>query len=479
MLKAFRNFALCILALWTMSGKPAHALCGNCELFVNLADDEIWLEAENGFDTEINNAWLGFQRFIVHQMWEQSILPAMMLMAEQMTAVALQQSMLIGMFIDVEVQLKTQRLLQEIRAQAHKDYHPSEGMCTFGSLMKGVAASERRSEVTAVILAQRSQDRQLGQRDTAGRYGYDLDFDNRIWQFKNYFCDEKERGYALELREGLSLGIGLGFGDADDILYSCSGNMRWVNNTDFDADERTMMNKDIDFFRLVDFPWTLSLDLRVGTYPDATLFPLSFDDTIKASDIRSIDNMPVFAMATNLYAYDTFPRVPPRLLARDKGDLTPMQEAYMDMRSIVAKRSVAENSFYAIAGMKAEGHKDYSADPNDPTDSRVYMEHILAELGVPASDILPLLGEYPSYYSQMEILTKKLYQNPKFYTDLYDKPANVQRKTVAMQAIKLMQKFDMLKSMLRGEANFSILLEIAVMDLQGEMEEEIKNVRAR
>ncbi|MBI1301400.1 MAG: hypothetical protein GC137_07050 [Alphaproteobacteria bacterium] len=479
MFKKLKKFALFSLALWALGVKPAHALCGNCELAVNLADDFIWQEAEDDFDTEINNQWVAFQRFIVHQMWEQSILPAMMLMAEQMTAVALQQSMLIGMFIDVEIQIKTQRLLQEVRAQAHKDYHPSEGMCTFGSLMKGVAASERRSEVAAVILAQRSQDRQLGQADTAGRYGYDLDFDNRIWQFKNYFCDEKERGYALELREGMSIGIGIGFGDMDDILYSCSSNMRWWENTDFDADKRMMMNKDIDFFRLVDFPWTISMDLRVGTYPDLTITSLPSDDRIMASDVRTIDNMPVFAMATNLYGYETFPRIPPRLLARDLGELTPMQEAYMDMRSIVAKRSVAENSFYAIAAMKGEGYRDYDPDPNMPTDSRVYMEHILAELGVPASDILPLLGEYPSYYAQMEVLTKKLYQDPDFYTDLYDKPANVQRKTVAMQAIKLMQKFDMLKSMLRGEANFSILLELAVMELQGEMEEEIKNVRAQ
>jgi len=69
----------------------------------------------------------------------------------------------------------------------------------------------------------------------------------------------------------------------------------------------------------------------------------------------------------------------------------------------------------------------------------------------------------------MELLTKKIYQNPDFYTNLYDKPANVSRKGVAMQAIGLMQKFDMLKSTLRKEASLSVLLELAVTDEQNDI----------
>ena len=104
------------------------------------------------------------------------------------------------------------------------------------------------------------------------------------------------------------------------------------------------------------------------------------------------------------------------------------------------------------------------------------MEHILTELGVPATEALDMLGENPSYYAQMEILTKKIYQNPDFYTNLYDTPANVERKTVALQAIKLIQKFDMLKSYLRGEATVSVLLELAVVNLQNEIEDQIREL---
>ncbi|MCB1562971.1 MAG: hypothetical protein KDJ75_05290, partial [Alphaproteobacteria bacterium] len=141
--------------------------------------------------------------------------------------------------------------------------------------------------------------------------------------------------------------------------------------------------------------------------------------------------------------------------------------------SVLAKRSVAENSFNAITSMKATGTGG----------SRDFLAALLEELGVGTTgsppDIDKLLGQdssgnpiNPSYYAQMEILTKKIYQNPDFYTNLYDTPANVDRKGVALQAIALMQKFDMFKSYLRSEANLSVLLELAVMDLQEEIEDE-------
>lgn len=433
---------------------PSHAFCFLCQVAIRAIDSSTWKEAEGEFDDKLDEEFIELEEFIVHEMWEQSILPAMMLAAEQFTAVAMQQAMAIGMFIDAESQMNAQRLLQEIRAQVHKDYHPSLGMCEFGSMMKGIATTERRGEVTAVILAQRSQDRQLGQQDTSGTYGNDLDHDVRITHFKSLFCNEHDRNGAMSTV-------------CSDVVWT---------DTSFDEDARVRMNKDIDYFSLVDSPWTLKLDFTNEEIIDdsATLNP----------EIHNEDEEHILAMASNLYAYTTFPRIPARLLTNkvDK-ELTIMQKAYMDMRSIVAKRSVAENSFYAISAMKAEGHRlepPTGAPPSTPDtlpmSARVHMEAILTELGVPAAEVLGLLGDNPSYYAQMEILTKKLYQNPDFYTNLYDKPANVERKAVALQAIKLMQKFDVLKSSLRSEASTSILLELAVMDLQREIEDQIQTV---
>lgn len=433
---------------------PGNAFCFLCVVAVAAVDGTDWKEAENEFDAKLNEEFQDLESFIVHEMWEQSILPAMMLAAEQFTVVAMQQVMAIGMFIDAESQMDAQRLLQEIRARASKDYHPSVGMCEFGSVMKSIATTERRGEVTAVILAQRSQDRQLGQENTSGTYGHDLDHDIRIMHFKSLFCNEKDRGSAL--------------------ASACSA-VAWTD-VNFDAQARVRMNKDIDYFSLVDSPWTLKLDFTNGDIIDEapTLDP----------EIHNEDEEHLLAMASNLYAHNTFPRIPARLLVNKTDEaLTTMQRAYMDMRSLVAKRSVAENSFYAISAMKAEGNRlappagaPIGAPDSFPMSARIYMESILTELGVPAADVLELLGDNPSYYAQMEVLTKKLYQNPDFYTNLYDKPANVERKTVALQAIKLMQKFDVLKSSLRNEASTSILLELAVMDLQGEIEDQIQAV---
>ncbi len=459
--------------------------CSQCQTQIITDDPDIWLEAQGEFDDKIDQEFVRVEQFIIHEMWEQSILPAMMLAAEQFTAVALQQAMAIGMFIDAESQMDAQRLLQELRAKTHKDYQPSTGMCEFGSIMKSLAATEIRGEVTSVILAQRSQDKQLGLRDSAGLYGRDLDHNPRIYQFKTLFCSEKDR---------------------DSVLATICKNKSW-SSAGNNADDKRRMNKDIDYFSLMDSPWNLSIDFTNQQILKTTS-PVIYNE----------DEEHIFAMTGNLFAHNNFPRIPGKLLEYHPGEeLTSAQRAYMDMRAIIAKRSVAENSFYAIAAMKARGNSASSpsgsavmclgenagngncpaipniaangsgasgvltsvthGDTDKAPNSLIYMEHILKELGVPATDTLKLLGDRPSYYAQMEIITKKLYQNPDFYTNLYDKPANIERKTVALQAIKLMQKFDMLKSFLRNEVSSSILLELSVTNLQSEIEDRIQDIK--
>src|SRR5690606_33409400 len=90
--------------------------------------------------------------------------------------------------------------------------------------------------------------------------------------------------------------------------------------------------------------------------------------------------------------------------------------------------------------------------------TREYLGAILAELGTPAEEIYELIGEHPSFYAQLEILTKKIYQNPDFYAGLYDKPANVARKSVALRAIELMLDRAIYESQLRREMASSVLL---------------------
>lgn len=381
--------------------------------------------------------------WLINIFWEDNLLPALLLMSEQLTNAAMEQAQIIGMFMDAKQQLETQQALEKIRARAHKDYHPSYkyGLCEIGSSAKSLAASDRKAEFNAVVMSQRAQDRALGNAYSAAAVGDSEDKKSRIRQFREKFCDPADNNNGLRV-----------MCDHDENL----------GTPETGAGDKKRMNKDIDYARTLDWPWTLNAD---------------FTDTVLTDNEEEI-----LALSSNLYGQKIFYRPPPSSLKNKKGQaITNMQKLYLDSRSILAKQSVAENSFNAIASMKTAGLPG----------SREYLLALLEQLGIPNDSAATnggpteaeiLLGAdaahpdakiSPSYYAQMEILTKKIYQNPDFFTHLYDTPANVARKQAAMQAIGLMQKFDLFKSYLRSEASLSVLLELAVMDLQDEIENEI------
>jgi hypothetical protein len=225
-------------------------------------------------------------------------------------------------------------------------------------------------------------------------------------------------------------------------------------------------NRDIDYSRTAGDKNTLEVD---------------FGDENLTSDERDI-----FALASNLYDSTPSIRIPEASF-----ESPVLQQNILDVRSIAAKRSVAENSLFAIAGMKALGSPaplnmlPGGALPasipglegmGSSENTRGYMSLLLERLGVAPEEITEFLGARPSYYAQMEVLTKKTFQNPDFYTNLYDTPANVARKGVAMQAIGLMQDFDTLNSYLRTEMMLSVILELEIMKMQDEVEKRIQSL---
>ena len=157
------------------------------------------------------------------------------------------------------------------------------------------------------------------------------------------------------------------------------------------------------------------------------------------------DEVDVMAMSTNLFGHNVLSgtiELGPDSSTDDKDD-------FMDYRSLMAKRSVAQNSFNSIVGLKSSGSGIGTPE----------LQAILTELGIPATEATEILGENPSYYAQMELLTKKVFQNPSFYINLYDKPANVNRKAVALQALQLMLLNDTFNSNLRTEMILAVALE--------------------
>ena len=418
---------LCMTSILTIQPKESKAACCASTCCTCLAMVQIDLAEWFNDWAQINihiaaQLWLHRTAWFDGTYWQQYMLPAFMQMGMQLSTVGTQQVMAIGMFLDAKEQLETQRLLQELQTRAHKDYHPSVGMCEFGTRIKSLAASERKGEINALLLSERSLDRFLGNKDTGAAGGQKDDISIRLYAFRKKFCDSFDNNNSLH--------------------PICRGIAPAANPS---VAEKDRFNKDIDYQRTIEDPWTIGFDLTAGGDP-------------------SEGDEEIVAMANNLYGFDVFKGIDYKKSKNTARDASDLQKAYLNMRAVVAKTKVAENSFNALVALKGEG-----------TDgSREFIESYLEELGIPDTEIDEFLGENPSYHAQMEILTKKAYQSPIFYTNLYDKPVNVERKGVAMQAVGLIQKFDLLKSYLRTEASLSILLELSVEALQREVEDNIR-----
>src|SRR5690606_19412169 len=89
----------------------------------------------------ISEEFNDWELFLIQVFFMEHFLPAMMLMTQQLTAVAMDQMMILGSFFDAKQQMETQLLFQRLKAQAHKDYQPSTGMCVFGTNVRSLAAA--------------------------------------------------------------------------------------------------------------------------------------------------------------------------------------------------------------------------------------------------------------------------------------------------------------------------------------------------
>ncbi len=320
---------------------------------------------------------------------------SMQRMAEQASVMMESQILAIGMMLDAKHQLETQRLFQEKLAEAHRDYQPSEQMCTFGTFARDLYQTEERTAVTRTALVQFMQQRETGNGESMGS-GADTDRLSRLKKFRSTFCDRGDNG----------------------------GGLATLCPT---ATQPAMRNRDINYTTTIDQPLSLDVDMSNAQGTD--------------------DEEAVFALLNNLFAHKQSEKLPTSAMGQNK-----YQYHYANLRSIIAMRGIARNSFANIIAMKTAAPETISNGP--------YLRSLLREFGVGDGEIAAQLGENPSYYAQMELLTKKIYQSPNFYTGLYDKPANVQRIRAAMKAIKLMQDRDIHAAFLRREMLLSMILEM-------------------
>lgn len=391
------------------------------------------------------------------RVWGGYLLPAWMMMTEQLVHTAMYQMLIVGTLLDAKQQLETQMVFQKLMAEAHQDYQPSVEMCVFGTNVRSLAEAERNYEYTTFLMSQRSIDRQMGNMGAAAARGQFDDHCFRLKQFRQHYCDQRDNNDRLRLvcdpQATVTVGDGQTTGGTTVSIFNPECVPDQIEVTDETKD------KDISFSRTVDRANTLELDFYT------------------AATEPSRDEEDIFALASNLYSHDIMYRMPETAM-RNRSS----QDELLDMRTIVAKRSVAEHSFNTIIGMKAQS-KEEATELTYP-----YMRIILEQLGLddqpipgsnpPRNELEIYLGERPSYYAQMGVLTKRLYQSPDFFANLYDEPVNVERKGVALQAIGLMQDFDTWQSYLRTEAMLSVIMELELLRLNNQVENLMGTMRS-
>ncbi|MFP4313400.1 MAG: hypothetical protein ACLFR0_03640, partial [Alphaproteobacteria bacterium] len=364
--------------------------------------------------------------------FEQLIVHPLMLMAEQLSAVMMQQMLALGSMIDAKDQNEAQRDFRHLVAQAHKDYHPSEQMCRFGSYVRSISHAEESAEATAQAFNQKLSTYARMTENMSSAEGYALDMESRIEQFKDHYCNPNDNNGALWI---------MCRGEAITMPAPASAGNEAV---------RERFNKDIDYFNTLGNPLTLNVDTTAS--------------------LATNDEEDLMALAKNLY----WPQI--YSLANEEQYDEGFLENYpllMNTRNIVGKLSIAHNSFANIVGMKSQ-----SQNPLAATSGSAHLKALLREFGLTDPDIELLVGNNPSYYAQMEILAKKIYQNPTFYTNLYDKPANIDRINASMEAFQNMHMRDRFESQLRQEMLISMLTEEAIMERVREINSRLPVVSA-
>ena len=368
------------------------------------------------YNVKLSTCYDNHMSKLFEQLWKKPIYD-MQRMTLQISSMMMQQVGFIGTLIDAKIQLETQLLFWEKQEEAHDKYHPSEQICTLATLSKGLASSEAKHKLNTFALSKVFYFDDSNIHNSTNQAGNRWEKEIRFWDFTGRYCNPKDMTELLGVNiSGLApLCQSLTHGDIGRV------------------------NRDMDYTRLVETPLTLEVDITDGQN-------------------SSPDEEDVFTMAKYLYGHKTpnFPQVDPETAKDIFRDPDIFTHKYQQYRSISAIRNVARYSFANIIGMKSSG----SGITND------YIVELFKLFGMEDPDIERFIGKNPSYYAQMNVITRSIFQHPRFYTDLIDKPANVARFETTMQALTLMHKRDQFEAQLRKEMLLSLLVEMELRELQ-------------
>lgn len=374
---------------------------------------------------------LGGSQMSNYAHWWQNILgqrvirPAIYYLTNQLMVVGVHQNFMIGQFFDADMQLTTQRQFQISKANIIKRYQPSQELCVYGTNTRYIASAEAVAERISAEFNTLQIRRHTGNQEFQSSQSRNADMGSRLSWYLGWYCDREDYGWDSTNRDG-------------------------IFHSNACAEPRSdKVNIDIDYPRLVELKRTISSVNPVQDY-----------------DFRKAD---VFALSKNLYGHH-LPLTRP--LGSELAADIEKRNRYMIQRSITAKRSVAEHSFNEIVSMKffnAETlNSPSSSNPAANRETVSFLGAAIKELmhydptdtngSHQNAEIEYLLGKNPSFFAQLEVLSKKLFQNPDFYAGLFDKPANVARQSAALKAIETILDREIYESQTRREMMTSVLL---------------------
>jgi hypothetical protein len=346
--------------------------------------------------------------FVMDSFYKNTVTPDFKSTADQDRNVALLKVTLWGTFIDASILNDTLKDLHLLRTQSTQAYTPSEQICKIGTLSKALSASEARVDTDRLVLSEVGLAKNLGRTNSISAAGNGQENQARLRVFIDKFCDLKDNDNGLD--EACKTAASTTVPD-------------------------TQLNRDIDYTRLMGNGQTINADL---------------------TDANSTqDETNVIALSHFLYGN----RQPTnRISSADLTEGSGREGLYGEYRSVVARRAAAQNSYNTLAAMKMAGSGG----------SETYMKDVLKYIGIDGNAADVYLGAKnssntavnSSYNSQMNLLTKLIYQDPAFYANLMDSKTNVKRTSAALQGIGLMQQRDTYKSMARSEMLAALLVEL-------------------
>lgn len=348
------------------------------------------------------------------------ILQSIKLLAPPISATALVNPVLEGNLRNAQMQRGVLDAQNQTRASVAMNQTVSNQVCRIASVSQSLGASDLYARTVQIALMDAARDRafmRLGmsasvkdprRAEGVSDIGQAADNAGRWHLYKRSFCNKQDPR---------------------------------LKNICTNADE-SMNDRDINFASATGY----YRQLKINIAP-----PLN--DRQSNTEFASKDLNAVIALSNNLYGHD---------LSFSVDDLKPSSYNFMDRRSLLAMRNVIQNSYTSYVAARASGNGG-NADS-----LKALMAELKGEQGLAVQD--DVFGARPSYEAQMDVLSRKLYQGQAFYKNLMDNPANIKRQQVAMQAVDLMNKHDIARSLERTEMLMALWLEIKLRREQAVIE---------